>query len=213
MRNKDNNERGLIEKMYRKIDDAIMKGVNTGIKAYNWTTGGTKVELANGLLTSAPILECFGVAYGLSLMHTSQNPAQNNPLLYVAYLITPAMIFVSHSNQKKFERMTNLEERALKASMLDFEVETIKDSLKVTGPAQISVGAMIYSNYLLQNGKNGSEMLIPISIGAGLRGLADYIMRANNLPRQKNFLKRGMDNVKNLCKILTIEPAKIPIEN
>ena len=42
---------------YQKFDDVVMYGVNKGVRAWNWTTGKTKTDLANSLLTVAPIFE------------------------------------------------------------------------------------------------------------------------------------------------------------
>ena len=38
-----------ISKAYEKLDDAIMYGVNKGVRAWNWSTGRTKSDLAKVL--------------------------------------------------------------------------------------------------------------------------------------------------------------------
>jgi len=38
-----------ISKAYQKLDDAVMCGVNKGVRAWNWSTGRTKSDLAKVL--------------------------------------------------------------------------------------------------------------------------------------------------------------------
>jgi len=42
------------------VDDTIMYGVNKGVHAWNWTTGRTKADLANEMLTVASVSESLG---------------------------------------------------------------------------------------------------------------------------------------------------------
>ncbi|MBS3165821.1 hypothetical protein J4444_01740 [Candidatus Woesearchaeota archaeon] len=42
---------------FKTLDDGIMYFTTKGVYAYNWTTGGTKAELANTLLGVAPVFE------------------------------------------------------------------------------------------------------------------------------------------------------------
>ncbi len=51
-----------IYKAYEKFDEGIMYFANKAVQGYNWTTGGTKTDLANGLLTVAPIADAIGVS-------------------------------------------------------------------------------------------------------------------------------------------------------
>ena len=49
-----------ISKAYEKLDDAIMYGVNKGVRAWNWSTGRTKSDLANLLENSGLVVMTVG---------------------------------------------------------------------------------------------------------------------------------------------------------
>ena len=51
----------MIGKAYKAFDDTIMYGVNKGVKAYNWTFGGTKAELANRMVTPRVAVSSAGI--------------------------------------------------------------------------------------------------------------------------------------------------------
>ena len=44
----------IVKNLYQQIDDTIMYGINAGVKAWNWTTGRTKADLALCLAYTAP---------------------------------------------------------------------------------------------------------------------------------------------------------------
>lgn len=52
--------------LYKTIDNTLMKGANSVVRAYNWTTGKTKSQLVNSMLIVAPILEISGFIAGRS---------------------------------------------------------------------------------------------------------------------------------------------------
>ena len=52
--------RNPISAAYQLFDDTLMYGANRGVRAYNWTFGGTKDELANYLLMGGCILNSVG---------------------------------------------------------------------------------------------------------------------------------------------------------
>ena len=87
-----------ISYLYEKVDNTIMYGVNKGVKAWNWTTGQTKADLANQLLTVAPVAEIS--SYFL------------NRDLFYEILGSPVMIFLSHVCQIKNKKQEAEEEKA-----------------------------------------------------------------------------------------------------
>jgi len=49
-----------ITKGYEWFDNTLMYGANKAAHTWNWTTGRTKSDLANKMLTVAPVMESTG---------------------------------------------------------------------------------------------------------------------------------------------------------
>ena len=99
---------------FKPFDDALMYVVNKGVKAWNWTTGQTKADLANQLLTIAPVAESFG-HFG------TINPG-------IAAFLTCGWLFYSHNDQKKNREMESLEQEAIESSCMNYQVEKFKSN-------------------------------------------------------------------------------------
>jgi hypothetical protein len=101
---------------YTMLNNALMKGANAAVYAYNWTTGRTKADLANKMLTVAPILEIPGYLNSLGYGFTSA--------------LAPMCLFYTHSTQKNFEGNEQKEADSLDRDMKDLGVEKYKNTLR-----------------------------------------------------------------------------------
>ncbi len=163
--------------MFEKVDDTIMYGVNKGIKAWNWTTGQTKTDLANQLLTLAPIFDAIGSFYGTP---------------YFGAIASPLFLFISHMQQKINYRQQIEEQRAKDKKTrlsLDNEYEHRNKSL---GYFWGGAGAFPLSSL-----PNCEEPVIVLSysISNGFRSASHFIMRADDLPPRKNVFARAKDKL------------------
>ncbi len=193
----------IISKAYGALDEAIMKGVNSGVRAYNWTTGRTKADLANKLLTIAPIAESTGFI-GMSY---------NNPFtLGLSIFMSGIYILLSHTQQETNKKMEVAEQRALENSCLDFIVENWKNSAAFLGPMWSIVGSFIgYTEMRRSDGLSSTNYLI--AGGNLVRGASFYVMRADYFPPRKSAVKKGLEKLAEIAenyKAPTFQPAPVP---
>ena len=193
-KDKRNNEKiGL----YRAIDNAIMRGVNGGVRAWNWTTGRTKADLANTMLTIAPILESVG---WINLSQT------------IGICMTGLCLSHSHHYQKENIKMEEMESKALSIGAMDLEVEKYKSTAHPQPLLWIVTAALFVAN----DHKNGS--IVPdrtqtdycTALGSTIRAGSLYVMRADYLPPQKNILSRAADRTRELLRGFQAQPAGAP---
>ena len=175
----------IFSNAYEKLDDSIMKCVNASVRAYNWTTGKTKADLANKLLTIAPIAESMGFI-GMSYNHLSLLPG--------SIFISGALVFLSHITQERNKKTDMLEQRALEDGCLDFRVESRKEADGKIGPlCAISAGfqgtfAITRQDYLEFTG-------YLVAGGNLIRSASFYVMRADYFPPRKSAIKKGMEKL------------------
>ena len=81
-----------IKKAYESFDAFMMYAANKAVHAWNWTTGGTKADLASitAGVWSTSFIGAFAILDPSSLVYTL-------PTLYIAYLINEA----NHIMEKK----------------------------------------------------------------------------------------------------------------
>ena len=109
--------RNPISAAYQLFDDTLMYGANSGVRAYNWTFGGTKDELANGLLTGGAVL----LSAGSIVMRSILSP-----------VLVPFSLYFAHFFQKENSRCTEMERRALERRALDARAEIYKNTAIVS---------------------------------------------------------------------------------
>ena len=163
-----------------------MEAVNVGVRTWNWTTGRTKKDLANGLLTVAPILEISGV----SLIH---------PLASIPYLM---FLVNSHQSQQDNERLEKKEINALNSGCLLNESEYLNK--KRSGILYGGLSAIWFAP------GGTTELGIIEGTGFGLRSLSHYVMRAEYLPPRKNVLSRAKDKLSEIVKEFKMPELPIP---
>ena len=193
----------IFSNAYEKLDDAIMKGVNASVRAYNWTTGKTKADLANKLLTIAPIAESTGFI-GMSYNHLSLLPG----LLF----ISGSFVFISHITQERNKETDMLEQKALEDGCLDYRVELRKENEGKLGPI-CAIAAGLQGKFAITR-QDYLEFTGYLVAGGNLvRSASYYVMRADYLPPRKSAVKKGLEKLAEIIeeyKPLIFQPAPVP---
>ncbi len=185
--------RNPLTRIYETIDGVIMKGADATLHAYNWTTGGTKTELANGLLTLAPILETTGFAIG--------------PFPLTAIPIGVALLFTSRLYQKINTVVEKKEIAALKRQALDLFVEHNKN---ITQPQVGYAGGICASGQMLVSTQHSTpEVNYLVASGNVLRSTSHFVMRCDYLPPRKNCIKRGIEKLDDLVEKYVPKPQPL----
>ncbi|MEI7719030.1 MAG: hypothetical protein WCI72_04125 [archaeon] len=107
--------------VYETIDSGIMYGVNKGVQAWNWTTGRTKFELANGLLMGYTVLYS-----AKSLVNEKSTNLDHLGAACFALLLGQMYSSWYRKNDK-------LEVQAMEKSLKDLKVESDKKMLGFVG--------------------------------------------------------------------------------
>jgi hypothetical protein len=188
-KNKDNNKTNL----YQRIDESIMRGVNKTVKAWNWTTGYTKADLANTMLYTALILQSTGFAVKKEVA----------PAVVCATIALNTITKWAKYN-KDVER---LEKNAINDGALSPKAENYKDACKIVAPVMLGTCVPTATISAIK-GNVGFEMLF------GAMGLITapsfYVMRADYIPPQKSVFARGVDKARGLLRRPVIQPLPAP---
>mgnify|MGYP001558693843 FL=1 len=171
--------------IFTKLDDAVMGGVNAGVRAYNWTTGGTKKDLANNLLTMAPISTVGGY-----LPLIADYPAAGLAILP----FTGLLFALTHVRQLQNNISSQREESAREKNSLDMSVEKNKTSRKILGYMLAGL-----STYQMQGILTVPEPYCFANVGLMgdclLRAGSEFTMCADYIPPRKNCVKRGWEEL------------------
>lgn len=181
--------------LYEKLDSALMEGVNSGVRAWNWTTGRTKADLANLLLGVTPILDSMSQL------------VEPNPSKYamLALLLSTSSIY-AHYQQKRNSAMEKIEAKALESNAKSMDVERYNQNNKgFQCPYWMGLGGVLTA----MPSKNCSNQFIGAS--DVMRGLSFYVMRADYLPPKKNCLSRAMDKVSDAIAQASQVPVPVPV--
>src|SRR3989344_766904 len=176
--------------LYDQIDNGIMYGINAGVKAWNWTTGGTKGDLEGLLFISGSALYAAG---SITRMPTI--------LVVGCSLFHAAVSFYGGLVAKKFEEK---ERNALENSMKDLDAEVYKQKSGVAAPIFAFGGTGLYISPISKD----TEFLHIMGSSLGLFGLAMYVARTDYLPPKKNVLSRVADKFEKLVEGSGKTPAK-----
>lgn len=184
----------------RYIDGRVMDVVGAGVKAYNWTFGGNKLDLAknlNRLSIGAIALNPF---FSICSFNLKVFSSLSCGLIWGATSMYGNNFLEKHLYRK--------EQEALRKKCLDSDAETIK---KVVCPiAGYGVPLFFYSG-IPMNTPGGQEGMI--LLGGGLFSASWQVMRADDYPRQKNVFSRTGDKIKaGLEDVLkTPQPVYVPV--
>jgi hypothetical protein len=190
--NKEKKQRGIAQ----RADAAVMVGVNNGVRAWNWTTGRTKSDLANMMLTTALVSETAVI------IADSPNVAAG---VVMGSLILMVDGFFVHTRQKRNKETERLEEAALKGGMLDLEVEKHKFANKMAG--QFFLGSSLMFSAL----SKGDTLYNALWMAkGGLMAPSFYVMRADSLPPRKSAFKRAREKISEMLRESQPQPAPSP---
>lgn len=172
----------FIRNAYQALDDKLMQGANAALRAWNWTTGETKADLANKLLALGTISTTAGF-----LLHKYS-------FFQAASFLFPGYWYLQ---RRQNSRMEKLEESARENSYQNLEVEIFKKQVESLCPVSLvapitGVSAFPY----IENEDRLSSALR--TVGLSLLSSSFYIMRSDVLPPRKNCFSRGVDKLKEL---------------
>lgn len=188
-----------MKSIYDIIDSSIMSGINSTVRAYNWTTGKTKADLANKALFIAPIADATG-----ALLHYP------GPFKYFLFsILLPINIAYSHLSQKRNIQIEKMEVEALEKKALDMNVESYKQRIAAYGTFFSGLAAI---QAIPLPSHEPSDSSGPFFAAGNLaRGLSIYLMRADYLPPKKNVLSRALDKVGEQLTVLSKTPVPVPV--
>ena len=186
-----------IKKAYEKFDDAIMSGVNKSVRAWNWTTGRTKSDLAK------------------VINHTSNITACADFILYfpptAAFIFFPFYFIDSYISTKKWDKIEEQEINALQKGCKDIEVEIGKKDLERRGFMDLLTGSGVGSVGLIYGNKYDYFNYI-LGTAVIVRAFSHYIMRADSLPPRKSAFSRAKDKLSEKLSSPQTEPVSVPAE-
>lgn len=176
-------------RLYDYMDEKILQGVGAGVRAYNWTTGGTKADLANKFIDGTVISMISG-----SIAFAYYNQDKTSAAYIPAAILSPVSLILGHQNQKKNLKIEEKERKALeKKNCLDSEVEEYKKEAKKQIQNEFQSSTFCGSTGLLFS---HPDLQFGIAFGGYLHIISNYIMRTDNLPPRKNVFSRAKDKVK-----------------
>lgn len=181
----------------------FMTGVNACIKTWNWTTGGTKEDLANLMQIGATTVKMFG-------------PFADNLNSGIACLIVsaPIEIYLTRFAMKKNKEQIALENKALENRVMDIKVERFYKPINKIVGLSLPAGSFLYHSYTLGNQEHMSKMKdlgwhYSDMVASSMRSVGCLAMCADNLPPRKNCLSRGYDKLSEMVK--SYRPESLPI--
>jgi len=166
---------------------------NKAVRAYNWTTGKTKADLANKLLTIAPIAESVGMIIISPILST----------------FTPLTLLGSHMAQKENSRLEELELDALDLHAKNSEAEKYKNYARFFGPILLATGNLLSFSSPFNK---ASEGFCVFGAGIVIRGSSYYFMRADPLLPRKNVVRRAVDRLEEILEKHKTLPAPVPAQ-
>ncbi len=183
-------------KWFQKLDDGVLYCANKSVRAWNYTTGRTRADLASATyVTGFSLISILGF----------QVPKSERSPMFLPFLLTAgaSATYYQNMNFKNFER----KEAKNSADILDFEVETKKKLFAAQGYVLNSLG-VISSPVLVDY-----PTLIFGNSGLFLMGCAYHLMRADYVkPRKTNILQRVSRRTKRAIKkaVKQVAPSPTP---
>jgi hypothetical protein len=169
--------------LFLRIDDAIMRGVNKTVRAWNWTTGKTKADLANTLLICGAAVNTYILNFGLDT-----KPEFLNVSLTAGIFGTTIYPMINQNN-----RIQRQEIDAIKNNTLDGKVEEYKKSMQIWCPLLFSGGNTIAIKFAA-SGETMDGKVLGVIVNSIVT--SQYVMRADYLPPRKNIFARGLNHLK-----------------
>ncbi len=193
-------------KAYLAVDNALMYGANKTVQGWNWLTGETKSQLANKLLTLAPIALAASYSYGAK---PGEMPS--------AAMLTGGFLAYSHFFQNKNLRFEEKELNAAQESLKDPESEFYKNVVCRGVPAAHFGGSLALTGAVSAapiEGDYGTNLGLFLG-GQALYAGSFFLMRADSVPPRKSCFRRGLEKLvegwDNYKEQKVLEPALVPV--
>lgn len=185
----------LVGRTYGAVDGALMYGANKAVRSWNWTTGETKAELANGMLGVASVLECSG-AFAWSALLGS--------------IVLPFSLVGTHIYQLVNENCENNEVKSLESKAKNVEAEDYKKSCEFDGSfyAFLAAGGLSAGGTIGLENKSGTTSVLA-GTGIAFRGASCYVMRTDYLPPRKNCVRRGLEKLEKVLEGYKAKPVLV----
>jgi len=183
------------------FDDGIMYCANKGVRAWNWSTGKGKTDLANKMLSVAVIGESGGTIYALDAPGLAMIP------VYLADIIT----------RKKNREQENREKNSGDG---DFGIRNIEDEFRniYLGISKLaygvfgSAGLSYLAHFCSPNSFNETIGFSILGTSLVINGLSHYVMRADEPPYSKSRVPKFAKGLKDKVaeKVGDFVPLPLP---
>ncbi|MFA5855967.1 MAG: hypothetical protein WC867_01305 [Candidatus Pacearchaeota archaeon] len=182
--------------LYDKFDKVATYGANQIVKSWNWTTGGTKSDLAVFLHTSGWGVFTTGVAISNKIFGA---------------MTVPISIGLSYVNFQIFKDQEKLENQFKDKEVKSYDVEKRRGVNFLLGgffSGLSGVNLLSAPEYPVLG--NNQEYISNTLQGCGqtLLALSYYVMNADSLPPRKNCLSRGLDYLVESVESYKNEPVR-----
>ena len=167
----------LLLKSYLKTDQFLVDRADEAVKAWNWTTGRTRADLANIIQITGNILIGFSSKLFIPIA------AINIPTNYI------------------LNKETDLnDKRLLDGDVLNYSIEERKKSFKFKAPSLNGLGLSNFAIYYQHNSHilpfDGKDL----GLGTMLWGLSYYVMRTDYQAPRKDCVRRGLEKLAEFVK-------------
>ena len=183
----------MLIRAYVALDSFLLDRANDVTKAWNWTTGRTRADLAT--LISVPAFSSLPASYFI-------NGAYGTALFFGA--LSGLLIFLYIDT---FIKMDRLESGALNSDTKNLELEVVKNKYKIYGPIFNLLG---FASLVRPNSENLHPLSNEISsvFGFGI-GTTMYVMRTDYQAPRKNVVVRAKDKLADMLR----QPTTIPLQH
>lgn len=181
-----------------KLDNMIRAGANKAVRAYNWTTGGTKKDLADNILNAGIVADSTG-----SFINGS----------FSSLIYAPFSFHFTNLIRKTQEYQHNLEQKAKEKEALNSVVENSIKPSNYMAAGMYLTGAVLFASlsYFLKKEDSLNYFDVGLSIGYGLRATSFIVMNADDLPPRKNCFKRGLEKLDTYIAAARAKPAMVAV--
>ncbi len=175
--------------LYEKLDNTLMKGANAAVKAWNWTTGRTKKDLANIFLWGGSTILAVNLA---------REPIQGATIVAA---VIPLQTIPIQYNHNRIYHAENQEEICILS-------RTLYDGKKTAAIFGYGLLAASEGIDLALRTKEINSLTYAGAIAA--MAVSNFIVRAEDRPKRKDCVRRGIDKLSEIVRDYRQKPALQP---
>ena len=185
----------ILTKAYMALDNFLVDRANDAVKAWNWTTGRTRADLANLMsgLGSSSVSAAPFVSENYTFTRTFM-PICFSSLFLINY-------FINNYIDKKESKLDCIK---------DLRVEMHKKNSKKMGLLFGILGCANTTEFM-SNAENKEMKFIMYGIGDLLISGSHYVMRADYQKPQKDCVRRGLEKLTEIVQDWQATTEPIPI--